>query len=113
MGYMFMGGSLKEKTMAPGLGNVNTVLVANDSWKESYQKNVGEENFVLGLGFNKGLSSEYSKPYREISVDLTGGEVSLYAHGLPENDDYDAWLVDNKERLEKNVAPDAGDRMIV
>ncbi len=112
MNYMFMGGSVTESPMATGIGNVDTVMVAYERWKEGYQKNIGEEKFVMGLGFNKGLSSEFTKAYGEISVDLTNGEVSIYAHGLPENGEYEVWLIDNQDGSKMGVAPDQGDHMI-
>lgn len=112
MNYMFMGGNLAESPMATGIGNVDTVMVAYERWKEGYQKNIGEEKFVMGLGFNKGLSSEFTKAYGEISVDLTNGEVSIYAHGLPEKGEYEVWLIDNQDGSKMGVAPDQGDHMI-
>ena len=112
MNYMFMGGTLTEKTMATGIGDVDTLLVHYDRWKEGYQKHIGPEKFVMGFGYAKGLSNEYSQSHGEISVDLTSGEVAVYAYGLPEESTYDVWVIDNQGGSKMGVRPDAGDQMI-
>lgn len=112
MNFLFMGGNLTEKTMATGIGDVDTLLVHYDRWKEGYQKHIGPEKFVMGFGYAKGLSSEFSKGHGKINVDLTKGEVAVYAYGLPEESAYDVWLIDNQDGSDMGVRPDAQDRMM-
>jgi len=95
MNYMFMGGNVTEKAIAPGIGNVDTLLVKYNAWKQGYQKNVGDQNLVIGVGYVMGLSKEYSEGTGQMDIDLTNGQVAVHIQTLPESQDYDVLLVDS------------------
>jgi len=103
MNYMFMGGNVTEKAMAPGIGNVETLLGKYEGWKKTYQQSVGDQDLVIGLGYVMGLSKDFSEAIGQMDIDLTNGEVSVQVQNLPESQDYEVVLMDSPNNVHENV----------
>ncbi len=99
MNYMFMGGHMTAKAMAPGIGNVDTLLVKYDAWKYGYQRSVSDQNLVIGMGSVMGLSKEYSEASGQMEIDLNDGQVAVRIQKLPEAYDDDVFLVDTSAKV--------------
>jgi cytochrome c553 len=80
-------------------------------WQARYVKNGGDRNVVVGLGWVRGLSKEFSTALGRVDLDMMRGEISAEAEGLGDMA-ADVWLVDNQDGPGKSVMPEAGDRMV-
>ncbi|MFL6263300.1 MAG: hypothetical protein ACJ76Y_26695 [Thermoanaerobaculia bacterium] len=80
-------------------------------WQARYVKNGGDRNVIVGLGWVRGLSKEFSTALGRVDLDMPRGEVSAEAEGLGDTA-ADVWLVDNQDGPGKSVMPEAGDRMV-
>src|SRR5688572_20440748 len=58
--------------------------VAYDAWKERHEAMGGDRNVQVGLGYNRGLSGEFSTASGRAQLDLLAGRVELEVYGLPE-----------------------------
>ena len=95
-----------------GVGNPETVRLAYDRWVERYSRYGNQDTLLLGLQWSKGLSAEYSRAAGRFELDLTDGFVSVSVEGLPQNQAYDVWLLDNRPGPGKSVRAEEGDRML-
>ena len=80
-------------------------------WQARYVKNGGDHNVIVGLGWVRGLSKEFSTALGRVDLDMPRGEVSAEVEGLGDTA-ADVWLVDNQDGPGKSVMPEAGDRMV-
>jgi cytochrome c peroxidase len=80
-------------------------------WQARYVKNGGDRNVIVGLGWVRGLSQEFSTALGRVDLDMLHGEVSAEVEGLGDTA-ADVWLVDNQDGPGKSVMPEAGDRMV-
>lgn len=92
-----------------GHGDVDTLKVALNNWRSSYEAKGGNpEVLKLLMGYSKALSGEYTQGHGQFQLNLKNGEVVFQAEGL-DTGKYDLWLVDN---LNGSVMPKAGDMLI-
>ncbi|MGH8615489.1 MAG: hypothetical protein ACREYF_26575 [Gammaproteobacteria bacterium] len=98
----------EEKAQAV-LGNARNLEIAYQRWKAQARQNGADRNLVLALSYTKGLSAEFTKAYGQTQLDLTDGTLSVEVSGLPKQDDFDLWLVDNRE---SSVNPEPSDPML-
>ncbi len=94
------------------LASQNKLGRAYHEWQTQHEKNGGDRNVGMALGWSKGLSNEHSNAKGEIALDLIDGNVSAYVSGLEGTDSADLWLVDNQEGEGKSVMPEAGDKFV-
>jgi cytochrome c553 len=80
-------------------------------WQARYAKNGGDRNVIVGLGWVRGLSQEFSTALGRVDLDMLHGEVSAEVEDLG-GTAADVWLVDNQDGPGKSVMPEAGDRMV-
>ncbi len=105
--------SWSEDTFStPPLGDPMSVQIAYRSWLEAFERNGGDRNLVMSLGWSKGLSSEHTQANGIARFDLLSGMVRVSVDGLADEDVADVWLVDNQPEPKDTVAPEAHDRYI-
>ncbi len=92
------------------VGNVETVVAAYDKWKTAMEKNGSDRKLTLALHYSKGLSSAFTKAQGQASLDLIDGSLTVNVSGLPKEDTYEVWLIDN--RVGESVAPEGTDTMV-
>jgi cytochrome c peroxidase len=80
-----------------------------DRFAEGYEARGGDRNVVLGLGWSRDFSSEWSPATGTVRLDLIAGKVAASVKGLGDLE-ADLWLVDNDP--DKSVRPQAGERMV-
>ncbi len=95
----------------PALGDEENVRQAFSKWVAAHERAGGDRNVVLGLGWSKALSKEYTKAAGRVRLDLLDGAVSVEARNLPEGVS-EVWLVDNIDRPGDSCAPEVGDAFI-
>jgi cytochrome c peroxidase len=102
-----------EKEPAIGIGDAEAFKASYDQWQARYTRAGGDRQFVLSLGYSKGLSSEFTKAHGRMNIDLKEGSVMVSVVGLPQNENYNVWLVDNRPGPGHSVKPEPSDRMIL
>ncbi|MGH7150223.1 MAG: hypothetical protein ACREIU_05980, partial [Planctomycetota bacterium] len=100
-----------EVRQTPAIGSEENVRQAFARWVAAHERGGGDRNVVLGLGWSKALSKEYTKASGRVRLDLLDGAVSVEARGLPEGVS-DVWLVDNIDRPGDSCAPEVGDAFV-
>jgi len=94
------------------LGNVQNLLTAYKDWKAEYEREGGDRNFMLSLGWSKGLSAEFTTAKGQATFDLVDGSLSIEVQGLPEEGTWEVWLVDNRLGPGHSVRPEPGDALV-
>jgi cytochrome c peroxidase len=96
------------------LGNADpaTLQAALERWRARQEKTGGARYLRLPLAWSRALSSAPSQARGEVRLDLLGGGVSARVSGLPENQAYALWLVDNRPGLGRSMKPEAGDGLL-
>ncbi len=92
------------------LGNVENLLVAYDRWKAEASRNGIERRLELSLHYSKGLSTEFTTAHGHATLDLGDGSFHVEVSGLPAEEVYDVWLIDNHPG--GSLRPEAEDRTI-
>jgi len=87
----------------------SNLALAYQDWETAYLARGGDRNVVVGFGWSRDFSSEWSPATGKIRLDLIGGKVAAEVKGLGDLE-ADLWLVDNDP--DKSVLPQAGERMI-
>ena len=98
-----------EEVAEAVLGNARNLKIVYQQWITQAKQNGADRNLVLALSYIKGLSAESTKAHGQVRLDLTDGTLSAEVNGLPNQDAFDLWLVDNGE---SSVKPEPGDAMI-
>ena len=80
-------------------------------WQAGYVKNGGDRNVVIGIGWVRGLSTEFSTARGRLDLDMIGGAVSAEVEGLS-GIPADLWLVDNTDAPGTSITPRKEDRMV-
>jgi len=101
--------STSDETDAPGIGNPKTLEQAYAKWKQLLARKGLDRKLTLNLGYAKGLSTQFSRAKGTFTMDLKDGTVSAKVYGLPENREFDIWLVDNRPRPSLSVKPEPSD----
>ena len=82
-----------------------------ETWQASYEKNGGDRNVVIGIGWVRGLSKEFSLANGRVDLDMIGGTISAEVEGLS-GIHADLWLVDNTDAPGMSITPRKEDRMV-
>jgi len=91
------------------LGNPRNLEIAYQRWKAQARQKGADRNLVLALSYTKGLSAELTEAYGQAQLDLTDGTLSVEVRGLPNQETFDLWLVDNGK---SSVKPEPTDPML-
>ena len=93
-----------------GFGTVENLEARYKEWEAQYVKAGGDSNWVIPMGWFKGLSTENSYGVEgTATLNLIDGTVSVAVNGLPGDGSYDVWMVDNGVG---SVLPEAGENML-
>src|SRR5262245_45763990 len=77
-GYKTSSVSASEsKSASTGFGTVESLEAAYKEWEAQYEKQGGDRNWALPMGWFKGLSTEYSYASGMAAVNLIDGTVSV------------------------------------
>ena len=97
----------------PGLGtarrNLSALRSAFVSWSADHSAQGGDRNVLVGLGWSKGLSREYSDAEGLARLDLLGSSAQVAFGDLKAGEQWDVWLVEN--RPGGSALPEPSDRM--
>jgi hypothetical protein len=99
-----------ENRIDSGITAADYLLADYKAWEAQYEKNGGDRNVVMSMGWFNGLSTENTDASARIKLNLVEGSVSVEARGLSRTEDWDVWLVDNGPG--SSVTPDPGDVMV-
>ena len=102
-----------NESSRPIVGSVRTFEAAYERWKADAERSGQATKIVLSLGHFKGLSSEFSEARGTALLDLADGSLSVTVAGLPNQQNYDFWLVHNRPGPGRSVKPEDGDRLIL
>ncbi len=92
-------------------GNASALETAFHSWKQAHERNGGNRNIVLSLGWSKGLSKEQTQARGIATLDLESKRVVVDIEAA-DTKLGDVWLIDNQPGEGRSVMPERGDRMI-
>ncbi len=92
-----------------GLGSLETFNTNYKDWEEQYEKNGGDRNRVLAMGWFKGLSTDNSYASGLARLNLVDGEVAVTINGLSKDEGWDVWMVDSAPG--RSIALENEDRM--
>ena len=76
-----------------GLGSLETLNTNYKDWEAQYEKNGGDRNLVLAMGWFKGLSTGNSYASGSARFNLVDGNVSVTINGLAKDESWDVWMV--------------------
>ncbi|MEE8142224.1 MAG: hypothetical protein V3T77_03920, partial [Planctomycetota bacterium] len=82
------------------------------AWRTAHENNRGDHNVVVGLGWSKGLSHEFSRATGKAQLDFIDGDVTVTVRGLEDPEICDVWLVDNLPGAGRSVQPEEGDTLL-
>ena len=78
-----------------GYGSVDTFNANYKEWETQYEKNGGDKNMVLAMGWFKGLSTGHTYASGLAKFNLVDGNVTLAINGLSKEEAWDVWMVDS------------------
>ncbi|HVG06170.1 MAG TPA: hypothetical protein VNM67_00530 [Thermoanaerobaculia bacterium] len=81
------------------------------TWKASYERSGGNRNYLISLGWSRGLSTEHTYARGFARIDMTRGAARVEIDDLDTAKDWDVWLIDNQEGPQRSALPERGDRM--
>jgi mono/diheme cytochrome c family protein len=81
-------------------------------WAAAHERHGGDRNVTIQIGYWKALSSAFTRASGTATLNLIDGTVSVVASGLPADQAWDVWLVDNRPGPRTSVRPEATDRLI-
>jgi mono/diheme cytochrome c family protein len=95
-----------------GQGDVGALKSLYGQWQQAYESRGGNANRLrLPLAYSKALSERVTEARGTLKLDLLDGSVSVSIQGL-DGDEYDVWLVDNREGEGRSVQPEPGDGVL-
>ena len=95
-----------------GSGNPYTVETKYKRWVKRHEAAGGDTNVRIGLTYDKGLCADYTEAAGKIRLDLIDGKAEVKIVDLPDEHDYDVWLIQNVPGEGRNAAPEVGDKML-
>lgn len=98
-----------ENNASSGFGTVEALESNYNTWEAQYNKDGGDRNWVIPMGWFKGLSTEHHYANGKATLNLIDGTVSVEVEGLPDAEGMDVWLIDNGVG---SVLPEAGENMM-
>ena len=93
------------------LADGNALQARYLAWKRVHDRQGGDQNIEVALGWSRGLSSEDSQATGLVRLDLVRGHASVDVEGLDPRGGWDVWLVDNQPGPNASALPDPGDKM--
>ena len=93
-----------------GLGSLDTFNANYKDWEAQYEKNGGDRNMVLAMGWFKGLSTGNSYASGLARFNLVDGDVSVRINGLSKDETWDVWMVDSAAG--RSIALENDDNML-
>jgi cytochrome c peroxidase len=81
------------------------------TWKANYERSGGNRNYVIPLGWSRGLSSEPTEARGFARIDMLRGAAHVEIDGLDAAEGWDVWLIDNQEGPQRSALPERGDLM--
>ncbi len=116
---VFVGAFGTKESLADGkrmksarIGNARALQASYEQWKAQYVGTEGDRTLVLPLGYSKGLSARFTKAQGHARLDLADGTISVEVTGLPADEAFEVWLVDNRPGPGRSVRPEAGDNLV-
>jgi hypothetical protein len=108
-----LGGTTSSDTndqlASTGHGSPETLQANYEEWKTKYLSDGGDRNWVLPMGWFKGLSTQETKANGLATINLVDGTVSVKVNGLPQGRGWDVWLIDNGAG---SVLPENTDKLL-
>src|SRR5215203_2511088 len=71
------------------MANADRLQNTYQTWKAAHVRTGGDGNFLIAVGWSRGLSSEYSPARGVVRLDLVGGSARVEIDGLAAGD---GWL---------------------
>ena len=93
-----------------GFGNLETLNANYKEWETQYEKEGGDRNMVLGMGWFKGLSTGNSYASGLAKFNLIDGHVTIAINGLSQDEQWDVWMVDSAAG--RSIALENDDNML-
>jgi hypothetical protein len=93
-----------------GLGSLETLNANYKEWETLYEKDGGDRNLVLAMGWFKGLSTGNSYASGLAKFNLVDGTVSVAINGLSKDEGWEVWLVDSAAG--RSIALEGDDNMM-
>jgi cytochrome c peroxidase len=81
------------------------------TWRAGYERSGGNRNYVIALGWSRGLSTEHTDARGIARIDMTRGAARVEIEDLDTAKGWDVWLIDNQEGPQRSALPESGDRM--
>ncbi len=94
---------------AIGLGDAAHLRSA---YKQRQQARDEGSRLVVTLGWAKGLSVQPTKATGRLTLDWSNGSVDVQVRGLPRDQEFDVWMIDNQPGPGRNLLPSRDDRRI-
>ena len=96
---LFLSGKASSETdpslAGMGFGTLETLNANYKAWETQYEKDGGDKNMVLAMGWFKGLSTGHSYASGLAKFNLVDGTVTLAINGLSKDEGWDVWMVDS------------------
>ena len=89
-----------------GHGSLETFDANYKDWEAQYEKNGGDKNMFLAMGWFKGLSTGNSYASGSARFNLVEGIVSVNINGLSKDEGWDVWMVDSAPGRSIGLEPD-------
>jgi cytochrome c peroxidase len=90
------------------MANADRLQNTYQTWKAAHVRTGGDGNFLIAVGWSRGLSSEYSPARGLVRLNLVGGSARVEIDGLAAGD-WDVWLIDNQDGPGRSAIPERGD----
>ncbi len=101
-----------EQARMSGLGNPASVRQSYRKWQDNYAQSGGDRKLTVPLAYWKGLSAGFTRASGQATLDLISGTMTVSVSGLPDAQNFDVWLVDNRSYPGNSVKPEPGDAML-
>jgi hypothetical protein len=98
-----------EPLYSTGRSDADTLKADYEAWAKEYEAGGGDRNLVLPVGPFKGYVSQHSEGRGYARFDLVAGTVSAHFSGLPAQQSFDLWIMQDKAGT---MLPDPGDTLI-
>ena len=94
------------------VGTANRLESAYTKWTIRHERNGGDRNVVVNLGWSKSYSKKYSRSRGRAKLDLIEGHVTIEVRHLDNQVISDVWLIDNQPGPGHSAAPDPADHLL-
>ncbi|HEU4872208.1 MAG TPA: hypothetical protein VFT44_03840 [Pyrinomonadaceae bacterium] len=93
-----------------GFGSLETLNANYKEWETQYEKEGGDRNMVLAIGWFKGLSTGNTYASGLAKFNLIDGHVTVAINGLSQHEAWDVWMVDSAAG--RSIALENDDNML-